>query len=215
MPGSRCPHLNELIASALMDAQVRFDELQRRPDKDTLPQTVESMAFALASFSDARKKISGSDLAHAREALQAAFDNLNAFKSTGHELPPKKEKAVASPPPRTAGSDRQYRSATSASRPRFTIIQDGKRTPVGGEQPHQPLTNDSIIKLVRAKLGDDEIIHIVNTQPGNYSFGTDDIIALKRAGVSDRVLAAILNKSIAVEPRRRHLLWPWFLRVQR
>ncbi|MGD0130091.1 MAG: hypothetical protein ABSF46_32640 [Terriglobia bacterium] len=35
----------------------------------------------------------------------------------------------------------------------------------------------------------------VNTQPGKYSLGTDDVIALKTAGVSEKVITAMLNKS--------------------
>lgn len=62
------------------------------------------------------------------------------------------------------------------------------------EQAAQPLTNDSIIKLVKAGLGEDMIIKMVDTQPGKYSLAADDIIALKNAGVSDRVISAILNK---------------------
>lgn len=63
------------------------------------------------------------------------------------------------------------------------------------EQPGQPLTNESIIKLVKAGLGDDTIIKMVDTQPGKYSLGADDIIALKTAGVSDRIITGMLNKS--------------------
>jgi hypothetical protein len=59
----------------------------------------------------------------------------------------------------------------------------------------QPLTNDSIVKLVKAGLGGDTIISIVNTQPGEYSMGADDIIALKRAGVSEKVITAMLRRS--------------------
>ncbi len=64
-----------------------------------------------------------------------------------------------------------------------------------GEQVAQPLTNDSIVKLVKAGLGEGTIISIVNTQPGKYSLGADDTIALKKAGVSQKVIAAMLNKS--------------------
>ena len=63
------------------------------------------------------------------------------------------------------------------------------------EQAAQPLTNDSIVKLVKAGLGEDTIIKMVDTQPGKYSLGADDIIALKTAGVSEKIIAAILNKS--------------------
>jgi hypothetical protein len=62
------------------------------------------------------------------------------------------------------------------------------------EQPGQPLTNESILKLVKAGLGEDTVISMVNTQPGKYSLGVDDIIALKTAGVSEKIIHAMLNK---------------------
>jgi hypothetical protein len=77
---------------------------------------------------------------------------------------------------------------------KFTI-QGGERVQEEKEQPGQPLTNESIIKLVKAGLGEATIINIVNTQPGKYSLRADDIIALKKAGVSEKVITAMLNKS--------------------
>ncbi len=63
------------------------------------------------------------------------------------------------------------------------------------DQPAQSLTNDSIIKLVRAGLGEDTIISMVNTQPGKYFLGADYIIGLKLAGVSEKIITVMLNKS--------------------
>ena len=60
---------------------------------------------------------------------------------------------------------------------------------------HETLTNDSIIKMVKAGLSDTVILSMVSTQPGKYSLGADDIIALKRAGVSDTIITAIVGKS--------------------
>jgi hypothetical protein len=59
----------------------------------------------------------------------------------------------------------------------------------------QPLTNDSILKLVKAGMGDDVIINMVKTQPSNFSLGTDDLIALKSGGVSQPVISAMLMKN--------------------
>ncbi len=63
------------------------------------------------------------------------------------------------------------------------------------EPSSQVLTNDSIVKLVKAGLGTDMITNMVNTQPGKYSLGADDIIALKQAGVPEKIIAAMLEKS--------------------
>jgi|ERR1039458_9596769 hypothetical protein len=61
----------------------------------------------------------------------------------------------------------------------------------------QALNNDSIIKLVKAGLSDDLIVSTVNAQSGIYDTSTDGIIALKTAGVSDKVVAAIVIKANA------------------
>src|SRR5215813_9365249 len=59
----------------------------------------------------------------------------------------------------------------------------------------QALTNDSIIKLVRAGLSEGTIIAMVKTQPGKYSLSADDIIRLKRARVPENIIAAMIEKS--------------------
>ncbi len=57
-----------------------------------------------------------------------------------------------------------------------------------------PLNNDSIIKMAEAGLGEDVIISSINAQPGNYSTGVDDLIALKSAGASSKVITAMISK---------------------
>jgi hypothetical protein len=59
----------------------------------------------------------------------------------------------------------------------------------------QVLTNDSVLKLVKAGMGDDLIVNMVNTQPANFSLGPDDLIALKKGGVSERVIGPMVMKS--------------------
>ncbi len=73
--------------------------------------------------------------------------------------------------------------------------------PLKGERGAQSLSNDSIIKLVNAGLVESTIVSIINTQPGKYSTGVDDIKALKKAGVSEKVITAMLNKSASVRPQ--------------
>ena len=64
-----------------------------------------------------------------------------------------------------------------------------------GQQASQPLTNAAIIKLVDAGLGEDTVISMVDTQPVRFSLAPDDIIMLKKAGVSEKVIAAMLNNT--------------------
>ena len=59
----------------------------------------------------------------------------------------------------------------------------------------QTMNNDSIIKMVKAGLSDDLIVTTINASPGTYDTSADGIIALKGAGVSDKIVAAIVAKS--------------------
>jgi hypothetical protein len=61
----------------------------------------------------------------------------------------------------------------------------------------QSLNNDAIVKLAKAGLSDDLIVNTVNTSPGAYDVSPDGLIALKSAGISDRVVSAIVAKSSA------------------
>lgn len=56
----------------------------------------------------------------------------------------------------------------------------------------ETLTNDSVIQLVKAGIGNDAIIAKIKTTPGNYALGTDDLIALKNSGVPGDVIAAMI-----------------------
>ena len=61
----------------------------------------------------------------------------------------------------------------------------------------QVMNNDSVIKLVKAGLSDDLIVTTINCSPGAYDTSADAIIALKTAGASDKVIAAIIAKTAA------------------
>jgi hypothetical protein len=61
-----------------------------------------------------------------------------------------------------------------------------------------PLTNDSIIKMVKAGLGEDVVLATINSQPGKYSTGPDDLIALQTAGVSAKIITAMVTKGSAL-----------------
>jgi hypothetical protein len=59
----------------------------------------------------------------------------------------------------------------------------------------QMLNNDSVIKLAKAGLSEDLIITTINASPGAYDASANGLIALKGAGVSDKVVSAIILKS--------------------
>ncbi|HEV2688028.1 MAG TPA: hypothetical protein VGV35_05725 [Bryobacteraceae bacterium] len=49
--------------------------------------------------------------------------------------------------------------------------------------------------MVKAGLTEDVILDVVNLKPGQYSLNTDDLIALKKANVPSKVIAAMISKS--------------------
>jgi hypothetical protein len=55
------------------------------------------------------------------------------------------------------------------------------------------LTNQDIIKLVQAKLGDDLVVSKIKTSRTRFDTSVDGLIALRQAGVSDRVIALMIN----------------------
>jgi hypothetical protein len=62
------------------------------------------------------------------------------------------------------------------------------------ESGPKALTNDTIIKLVKAGLSDDLILQTIAAQPGHYSTDADSLLKLKEAGVSDKVITGMVNK---------------------
>ena len=59
----------------------------------------------------------------------------------------------------------------------------------------EPLNNASIEKMTKAGLGEDVIVSVVQNQPGHYDLSPDALVALKKEGVSDKVLAAMASKN--------------------
>jgi hypothetical protein len=56
------------------------------------------------------------------------------------------------------------------------------------------MSNDSVLRMVKAGLKDDLIVQTITEQPGQYTTDADALVALKQAGVSDRVIQAMVNK---------------------
>jgi hypothetical protein len=59
------------------------------------------------------------------------------------------------------------------------------------------LNNDSIEKMAIARLGDDVIVAMIQNQAGHYDVTPDTLIAMKREGISNKVLAALAAKGSA------------------
>ena len=57
----------------------------------------------------------------------------------------------------------------------------------------ETLNNDSVVALVSAGLGDEAVIAKIKASPAQYRLSTDDLIALKKSGVSGPVIAAMIE----------------------
>ncbi|MDT7604986.1 MAG: hypothetical protein QOF61_2983 [Acidobacteriota bacterium] len=60
-----------------------------------------------------------------------------------------------------------------------------------------PLTNTSVIKLARAKFSDKMIVAVIRTRPAKFDLSPDRLIELKKNGVSERVILAMLARGDA------------------
>jgi hypothetical protein len=56
------------------------------------------------------------------------------------------------------------------------------------------LTNEGVIKMVKAGLSEDLILSAIADQRSNFSLAAIDLIALKEAGVSEKILKAMMAK---------------------
>ncbi|HEX7774554.1 MAG TPA: hypothetical protein VF435_19170 [Pyrinomonadaceae bacterium] len=65
-----------------------------------------------------------------------------------------------------------------------------------GQQPDGPLTNASVVKLVKAGFKEKTIIAIINNQPCNFKLDTEQLISLKRNGVNENIILAMLSSQM-------------------
>ena len=65
------------------------------------------------------------------------------------------------------------------------------------------VTNDAVIKLVKAGLSEELVVTTINSSPGNYDTSVNALIALKKAGACDKVIAAIILKASGAAPATR------------
>jgi hypothetical protein len=61
----------------------------------------------------------------------------------------------------------------------------------------QTLNNEGVIKMVKAGLSEDVIAAAVSSSPGTYDTSADGLVALKSAGVGDKVVTAIVTRASA------------------
>lgn len=56
-----------------------------------------------------------------------------------------------------------------------------------------PLTNASVVKLVRAGFKENTVIAIIRTRPNQFDLSPDRLIELKKSGVSEKIILAMLS----------------------
>ena len=61
-----------------------------------------------------------------------------------------------------------------------------------------PMTNSAVIKLVRAGFKDKTVIAIIHSRPNHFDLEPDRLIELKRNGVSENIILAMLSQSDAL-----------------
>ncbi|HLM55550.1 MAG TPA: hypothetical protein VK422_05435, partial [Pyrinomonadaceae bacterium] len=64
-----------------------------------------------------------------------------------------------------------------------------------------PLTNSAVVKLVRAGFSEKTVIAIIRSRPSRFELSAERLIELKKGGVGERVILAMLarNEAAAVE----------------
>ena len=69
-------------------------------------------------------------------------------------------------------------------------------TPVAAQESSKdPLTNASIIKLVKAGFKEKSIIAIIHSRPNRFKLATEDLISLKHQGASENIILAMLSQN--------------------
>ena len=61
--------------------------------------------------------------------------------------------------------------------------------------PAKPLTNEDVVKMVKAGLGPQIILATIKSQPGAFDVSPDALVALKNAGVTDEITAALIQSA--------------------
>ena len=62
-----------------------------------------------------------------------------------------------------------------------------------GQQQDGPLTNVAVVKLVKAGFKEKTIITIINNRPADFNLDTEHLIELKRNGVNEDIILAMLS----------------------
>jgi hypothetical protein len=68
-----------------------------------------------------------------------------------------------------------------------------------GQGSEGPLTNASVVKLVRAGFREKTVIAIIGARPVSFDLSPDRLIELKKSGVGERVILAMIARAESVD----------------
>jgi len=63
------------------------------------------------------------------------------------------------------------------------------------QQSEAPLTNAAVVKLVRAGFKEKTLVAIIRNRPNRFNLNPDKLIELKRSGVSENIILAMLSQN--------------------
>jgi hypothetical protein len=64
------------------------------------------------------------------------------------------------------------------------------------------MTNQTILSLLKAGLGDELVIAKINSEPCDYDVSTNSMLSLKNSGASERVIAAMVTRCASANDAR-------------
>ncbi len=80
----------------------------------------------------------------------------------------------------------------------FLLVLVSASSHAASAQQHLPLTNSAVVKLVRAGFKEKTVIAIIRTRANRFNLEPDRLIDLKRNGVSENIILAMLSQNDAI-----------------
>jgi hypothetical protein len=95
-----------------------------------------------------------------------------------------------------------FKLVSPSDTPARTTVQAAAAVPPVSPAPPAPradevLTNEAVVAMVKAGLGEKLVLAKIKASPGRFDVRTDALIRLRAAGVSDRIIEAMMAKSAA------------------
>jgi hypothetical protein len=149
-----------------------------------------ALAYEAMGYRDA-------DLNYSEELLNKAADSCNRAMQLKHD-----EKYFAEPCGRIQDAVqsmprlKQLYSARGQTPTATIVLQTGGKTVASSsDSDEEVLTNSSIIEMTKAGLGSSVIMQKINSSRCNFKTASSDLIALKKAGISDQVIRLMIEVS--------------------